>query len=272
MGKYFLIPFLLISSVISSCSKDLPPFKIHFVEREKEVLFYGSAHSNNISNPMFADIEGTFNHFRPEVVLIEGGYANRLFNTKEQAAVNGEMAFVNFLASTASTPTFDIEPNSAYVDSILLSHFSSNLIFTMYILRQTYQYQAQSKQNDIDFVGEIMNYANIITDNGRFEFESPLRFENIYKIVEEESGIVITWDNWSDKTLEVRRYLYNRARIRNPVQSVHHTVVEIRDEYAISLIVNKVEENDRVFVIMGNQHLLNQQKRLREELKNRFSK
>lgn len=271
MRKYYCISFLLFAWFYSTYSQNLPPLKIHFIDGEKEVLFYGSAHDNNISNPMFADIEDSFLNFMPETVLVEGGYNNRIFSSKEQAIENGEMAFVTYLASINSTPIYDIEPPITFVDSILMNHFSHNLIFTMYVLRQTYQYQVHSMHNDIDFIKEIESYANTFVNNEKFEFEGHLSFEDIYGIIEVETGIAITRDNWFDKTIEVRRYMYNRAReIKNPVQIVHSMVVDIRDEYAISLIMSKLENKNRVFVIMGNQHLKNQEKRLREELKKRF--
>jgi hypothetical protein len=272
MRKPFILAFLFLVINYLSYSQNLNAFKILFEEGDKQVLFYGSAHDNNILNPMFADIEDSFLNFMPEAVLVEGGYNNRIFNSKEQAIENGEMAFVTYLASINSTPIYDIEPPITFVDSILMNHFSHNLIFTMYILRQTYQYQVHSMHNDIDFIKEIESYAKSFVNNEKFEFEGHLSFEDIYGIIEVETDIAITRDNWFDKTIEVRRYMYNRAReIKNPVQIVHSMVVDIRDEYAISLIMCKLENKNRVFVIMGNQHLKNQEKRLREELKNLYS-
>ncbi|TVQ09629.1 MAG: hypothetical protein EA361_15175 [Bacteroidetes bacterium] len=262
---------VIFAFICVCCSQTLSPIKVHFVEGNKELFFYGSAHDNNIANPMFADIEESFKRFTPDVVLIEGGYSNRSYSTKEQAIGDGEMAFVSFLGSSASIPMFDIEPSGMFVDSILLSQFSSNLIFTMYILRQTFQYQSKAQNNDIDFIKEIENYANYIIANGRFDFEDSLKFEDIFRTVESETDIAITRENWFDKRIEVRRYLYNRRNVvKNQVQIVHSRVVDIRDEYATSLIMDKLEEYNKVFVIMGNQHLLNQENILREELRNRF--
>jgi hypothetical protein len=271
MKKISCLTILFFAYNFLSHAQDVPLLKVHFIEGEKEVFFYGSAHDNNISNPMFADIEESFHNFMPDIVLIEGGYNNRHFNSKEEAIESGEMAFVSFLASSAEIPRFNIEPSDTFVDSVLHAHFSSSLIFTMYILRQTFQYQSHSINKDIDFVREIEHYAKVIAGNCWFNINNPVSFEEIYSIVENETGILITKENWQDKMVEVRRYLYNRRNpVKNPVQIVHTKAVDIRDEYAISLIMNKLDDNNKVFVIMGNQHLINQEQRLREAIKSRF--
>jgi hypothetical protein len=272
MKKLFILAYLIFASHFLSISQNLNAFKIYFEEGDKRVLFYGSAHDNNISNPMFSDIEESFSNFMPEIVLVEGGYNNQIFNSKEQAIENGEMAFVSYLSYYYSIPVFDIEPLYTYVDSILFNQFSSKQIFTMYILRQTFQYQVHSQNNDIDFIRQIENYANFIIANERFGFEGSLKFEDIFAIVESETQIAITKENWFDKMIEVRRYLYNRKNVeKNQIQIIHSKVVDIRDDYAIDLIISKLESNNKVFVIMGNQHLLNQEYKLREVLQKKYS-
>jgi hypothetical protein len=225
------------------------------------VFFFGSAHSNDILNPMFNDIESHFLEFCPELVLIEGGYDRVDFDSKEKAIENGEMAFVSYLSSKHKIKKLNVEPSDKYIDSILLTKYSREEIFTMYILRQTFQYINISKYSDIDFEALIMVYANIINNRLDNKDANQLTFQEVLSIVENVSGISIA--DYRKKEVQIRRYIFRGGNIIN---TIHSEVVQIRDHFAIDTIINSLYQYDKVFVIMGNQHLMNQEKIIREKM------
>lgn len=259
-----LLSFLIIV-IITSCNNNNNNTvqKAHIKESNKEVLYYGSVHSNDTTDVMFNDIEKSFQEFMPEMVLIEGGYNSSSYSTKNEAIQNGEMAFMSYLADQHNVEKQNIEPSGKYVDSLLLEKYSREQILTMYVLRQTHQYIKQIKHSDFSFSETIVDYVNNVNKSHFDKQAESLNFEVIFKMVEQETGIAITEDNWREKEVTIRRYVFKEGSISN---EIYNTVLDLRDMLAVEKIIKTLHMHNKVFVIMGNQHLINQRSILREKM------
>jgi hypothetical protein len=262
--KKLLVVLPLI--LLFSCSKN-KPMKLHFISDEKQVLYYGSAHCNDILNPMFADIEKSFMEFNPEVILIEGGYHSNNYYSMESAIEKGEMAFASYLGLLTGIPRMNIEPSEKYVDSLLLIRYNKEQVFAMYVLRQTFQLINEIKYSERDIEQQIVDYANQVSDRINLDAGNPFSFREVFTIIEKVSALVITPHNWKEREVEIRNCIYKRGSIIN---RIHSEVVGIRDQYAVNLIIKHMHEYDKIFVIMGNQHLINQKKDLRRKINEFF--
>lgn len=253
----FLIHLLLIAFVIPLFGNN-NPHKVHIKKGNKEIFYFGSVHSNDYKNHMFKDILSNFIQFNPEIVLVEGG-ANKISYQNEMEAIkNGEMAFVSYLAKKMNIKSLDIEPSGRYIDSILSINFSKEQILSMYALRQTYQYINSSKHNKIVYKKTITNYINLINQQYIKIDYTELDFKTIFEMVLKETGISITEDNWNQQIKIIRRHLKQNK--------IYAKTIEIRDEYAIDKIISILKNYNRVFIIMGNQHLYNQEVLLRNKI------
>lgn len=268
----FLI--ILIISIIISCEKEKPEIKepgefepksTHFIHGEKEVFFYGSQHSNDPENPMFEEIEDCFKSFLADLVLIEGGYSNNNYESKESAILKGEMALVSYLSDEYDISKENIEPPDDHVDGVLLQTYSNIEILSMYVLRQMCQYQDEYNYNPIDFTTTVTTFTNFKINNSVLGFENELSIDEILDMVNNISHLGITVENWREVSLN--QYVYNGDNI---IKEIRDRVAEIRDEYAIDLIINKLKVFNKIFVIMGRMHLDNQEAELQSRMQIEF--
>jgi mannose-6-phosphate isomerase-like protein (cupin superfamily) len=216
----------------------------------KALLFYGSVHSNNPNDPMFDDIEKKFYSFQPDFVWIEGGYNEIVYTEREKAIKNGEMAFVSFLTRQIDLTNDNIDPPDSFVDNTLLKTFAPEAIFTMCILRQVYQYQREIRNNPFDFPTRIVSFANQIIEKGTLNQKDTLDFVQIFTLVKKVSGLTITAGNW--KETDVFNTVYNPG---NTINEIYEKVLQMRDTYALDRIIRSHHEYNKVFVIMGGDHL-----------------
>jgi hypothetical protein len=212
---------------------------------------------------MFDEIASKFHSFNPEYVLIEGGYNQVTYDSKESAILEGEMAFVSFLAKQAGVPSGNIDPPGSFVDSSLLQSFSSEAILSMYVLRQIYQYQREIENKPFDFAARITGFANQIIELGTLDLSDTLDFNQLFILVEKESKLSITRTNWI-KT-DVFNTVYKEG---NPIHSIYEKVLSMRDEFAINEIMRSLTRANSVFVVMGGDHLRIQE----DELVTRFNR
>ena len=265
MNKLLNSLMLLLVLLASACTEEPrgPKPETLYLNREpKSLLFYGSRHSNSTKDPMFEDIEVKFHAFKPDYVLIEGGYNESVYTSKKEAVLSGEMAFVSFLTNEARLPNDNIDPPGFFVDSMLQQSHSSEAILTMYVLRQIYQYQREIENKSFNFDLRITGFANRIIDSGTLDLIDSLDFNQLFALVKRESNLSITKENWIET--DVFNTVYNPG---SPINSIYEKVLEVRDDFAIDKIMNSLQVYDIVFVIMGGDHLRIQ----REELKTRFN-
>ena len=163
---------ILIIAIIYLCRAlylDYYYNKIHIIDlesKERHLLFYGSRHSNDKSNPMFKDIEERFYSTNPQIVFVEGDYNENKYDNVDTAIAQGESAFVTFLAQKENTLLKSVEPSPKDQYEYLLQKYDKDMVLMMYILRQTYQYQNQNDVNQINYEETIKSFVNGMMEEG----------------------------------------------------------------------------------------------------------
>ena len=135
MYRNFTVLLLLILT-LSGCSdfaeSDIKDVKIlDLKSSSKHLLFYGSRHCNDKSDPMFKDIEERLSMSNPQIVLVEG-YSNKSrYESAYEAILNGESSFVSFLAETNKIPLDTVEPSKEDQYKSLLSKCDKEKVLSM---------------------------------------------------------------------------------------------------------------------------------------------
>ncbi len=268
MGKQNnAIPILFIFIFLSCVNTNKGPESdtLLLEGQSKTLLFFGSVHSNDPDDPMFDDIEDKFKSFNPDFVLIEGGYNESVYASKQEAIREGEMAFVSYLTSELNLPDGNIDPSIPYVDSMLLLTYTSEAILTMYVLRQIYQYQREIENKSFDFKLRIVGFANRIIHGGTLNLVDSLDFDQLFSLVKKEGNLTITEENWIET--DIYPFIYKPG---SNINSIYEIVIQIRDDYAVSKIMNSLHLYNRVFIIMGGDHLKDQKEKLKAEFTRNF--
>jgi hypothetical protein len=111
---FFLI--CIIALICTSCStqSDLyAKFKgkdLHLKNGDKELFWFSGIHNNNPEHEMFNDIKKQFIAFKPDYVLVEGNADKRTYESETNAKLNGESAYVAYLAAQSNIAVGTTEP------------------------------------------------------------------------------------------------------------------------------------------------------------------
>lgn len=261
MNKIYILPFCFCIA-FNGCVVFHTKPSVEYLTLAKgrySLFFYGAVHSNSVNDPMFDDIEKQFKMCSPKFVLVEGGYNLGSYKTREEAISEGEAAFVVYISTQKGIPVENIEPSEDYVVGELLKKYSGGSILTMYVLRQIFQMQREAGYKDVDFEHYMLRFVGTYKKYGltRPTIDS---FSNLHELLKHECNIELTLDNWKD--VNVYDFVYKEE---GQINQIYREVLTMRDEYAADLIIRKLKEHERVFVIMGGDHIRNQEEKLRKE-------
>lgn len=228
----------------------------------KHLLFYGSRHSNDKTDPMFEDIEKKFLSMNPQVVLVEGDMNNTRYNDIDAAIKNGESSFVSYLAQENNIPLQSVEPPMRDQYQHLLGKFDKTRVLLMYILRQVQQYQRELDNKPIVFTEELQRLVNGMVRTGFPLDEDETKIDNVMGVLSSYLNQNIDNSNW--KNIDTKKYVFRNSA---DLYGIYKEVYKFRNKYLISTIENKLEKYDRVFVIMGNGHVEDEKEHVTEVFK-----
>lgn len=236
---------------------------LHLKKNNKELFWFSGIHCNDPNHRMFEDIKREFLTFKPDLVLVEG-YTDKYFYSNEKEAIlkGGEPGFVVYLAKANNVPVENIEPPLADQYEYLLQKFCKEDILAMYVLRQTVQYQRESENIEIDFLKSIIGYINNTRKNGFPIDTETIDHEFVSNLLEPYIGFKVNNSNWKDIKANDLVYLED-----NILHSIWKETIKHRDDHCVGLISEKMKEYDRIFIMMGADHIKNQKDRLKELFK-----
>lgn len=223
---------------------------IDLKSNDKHLLFYGSRHSNNKTDPMFKDIEEKFFSTNPQVVLVEGD-TNKLQHSDIDSAVrDGESSFVSYLAQKNNLQLESVEPSMKDQYEYLLKKFDKNRVLLMYILRQVQQYQREQDNKPIVFKEQLQRLVNYMVSEGFPLDENEAKLESILNLLNSYLKEDINNNNW--KSIDTIKYVFREGADLN---GIYNEVYNFRNQYLVSTIEKQLQKYDRVFVIMGSSHV-----------------
>lgn len=228
----------------------------------KHLFFYGSKHSNNKSDPMFKEIKKYFYNIDPQMVLVEGYANNTVFENEDKAIQAGENAYVSYIAQKEDIPLDTVEPSKKQQFSSLLNKYDTEKVLAMYVLRQLYQYQNQQKENPKPIKELLEQFVqNFLLNDGFPLEESQTDFEYVRSLLKPYLKVELDEANWME--VDVYSVVYNEG---SEINDIYKETYSIRNKYLISTLEEKLQKYDRIFVIMGSQHVIDEREHIEEVL------
>lgn len=255
----FILIIILLSILIVGCYSNNKSERVEGVaiinmkNRNKHMIFYGSRHCNDKKDPIFKDIEKHFYEVNPEIVLVEGDANKNSYIDKESAIKMGEIAFTSYLGQKNKVLQKSVEPSFQEQFKYLLEKYDKEKVLAMYILRQLYQYQNQQEKNHIDFEITIERYVKSLSKNGFPINRDETKLEYIQELLKPYINITINNSNWTK--VDANSLIYNEGTELN---TIYEEIYKMRNENLKATIDKSLKEYDRVFIIMGKQHLLDE--------------
>jgi hypothetical protein len=249
---------LLILLIAIGCATDpyarLKGKDLHLVQEDRGLFWFSGIHSNDPEHPMFHDLEEAFVQFSPDVVLVEGNAERGRYSDAEQAIIHaGEPGFVAYLARSSGIPVQSIEPPWAAQFTYLLGHYEAEDVLVMYVLRQLNQYQREEDDRASSLSDRLRDFVAGLRRRGFPLPPGDVVNGYIAKLVEPYVGFSLDDSNWH--RVPAKDIVYSSDTIPH---RIWQSTIRFRDEYAVQLISEIGKDYDRVFVMMGADHIENQ--------------
>jgi hypothetical protein len=223
------------------------PYILHIdTEEAGALLYYGASHSSDPAHPQIADITSRWQAFEPTVALYEGRSRNFVYGALiERFAGLPEPALVHKLARRDEVPLYSLEP--AYADEVaaLRASFSAEQI-ALYFFMRVYASEAGGvadealardllgKRTDVDGLrGSLATLADV---DRLWQHDFP----------DEE--------DWRVQRSEPR-YGY--------LAEISDASRRIRGEHMARILIDLVQQGERVFAVVGSGHVIRQEWNLR---------
>ena len=255
---------VILLFVLASCTEEDTYARVggnhlHLKNSAKELFWFSGIHNSDPNHRMFKDVLREFKHFSPDCVLVEGG--NNIPSSSRDEAIlhGGEPRYVAFLAYNDNIPVFDIEPPINSQLEYLSQKYDSDKILAMYIIRQLYQKQREYQDNQvrIDLYGYVSGFIekNNLSGNKTITNE---KLQELFKLYFPQEANDSPWYEWNFGEI----IYFNKEP--NIINEIWKETARFRDDYAVNLIQEMSMKYDKIFVMMGSDHIRNQEKRLRE--------
>lgn len=115
------------------------------------------------------------------------------------------------------------------------------------MLRQINQMQRESKNKSIDFFNYMEKFVSKYKMKNNFE---TVNRNKIIELLEPYIGFKVTTKNW--KRINAYEIVYKET---GTINNIYTDILAFRDEYSVKLIKEKLNEYDRLFIMMGADHI-----------------
>ncbi len=258
--------------------KHVQPYIYEIEAGAKKLSYFGSHHSHDPNDPMFAEIENMLEPLDAQLVMVEG--FEGLNENKEQIIENlstesyeeaiergGEFRFTMKLAASRGIDMQSPEPKSSDEIKHLESRFSREGIFVFYLYRSLNQYWRlnEAKRPSIDdYLKLELEDFKALTEWENFDYS----IDNLEYIGRDIWGAEGDFDNKEVASDRIDPIPWpDKQETQTVINDIARASTRYRDEYIVTKIKEALEKHDRVFVVYGASHAYMQEPALRALLK-----
>lgn len=236
------------------------PYIYRIESNSGTLLYFGSRHSFDPSDPQMDSLTQAFNQFAPDVVITES-FPKKFdysLNKLEAIKTNGEFGLTWKLANEQNIPIHSIEPEKGKeVDYLKNQGWTDTQLMLFYTLRQVAQSHEQQQSENLSAL--VPEYLTSLKQ--RFGLNGPTTLEAFENAVKKLLPSVRNW-----KTIPT---FYFYPGPQDPEYFTNRIATDsniFRDKYHVEVITEAVQKGQKVFVIVGSAHAVMQEPALRSIL------
>lgn len=218
--------------------------------KSSSLLFLGTSHTFEETNPQILDIERLFHKFRPSIVLVEGGDWQVAATRKDAIRLGGEMGLVTYLAAENGTKAQSLEPRFEDEVSFVLAAYDPLDVKLYYALRMVSQFR---RQQAADGLVERMNQLLGGRELGAMPKLdiAPMNVEELSAIFKSRFPTLVDWQRIDPFVGGLPREADGSDKL-NQIRKRSET---FRNAQMAKLIQEHLKDNHRVFVVAGRNHM-----------------
>ena len=242
-----------------------PPYVARYEREGKSLAYVAARHEHAVGNETFQLIEREFESFRPDVVIVEGletvhgsspaFYLEGVERTQHGASYPmGEAGFAASLATASGIPFFGGEPSEEEIrDAVVVDPIELNDLICFYVVRQVPQWKRTGEDQESSFdelyaqlIGHYRRELSLEGDS----FLDPREFGPWY---EERNGRPFRYDEvTTEESAPIEGLLFTNQ--------LAFAIGQVRDSHIVRTIADLLNQHDRVLVVYGAGHHVQQEK------------
>lgn len=219
------------------------------------LAYIGAFHSDDSTHPQFSTLRETWNAQKPTIAFFEGPDRGTADTEAETIKKFGESGYVRFLAKAEGIKTQSLEPGPQEEVNYLLSlkQFTPEQIKLFFILREASRLRERKRMNEEQIkaaIGQLLIKANNMVP----AFAAVLPdVESLQPAYEKYWSAPANW--WEAPTAWFTPDGNGEETGGKFTNDINRHSSEFRDLYMYRLLTNAVLRGEKVFAVVGRNHV-----------------
>ena len=249
------------------------PYIFELKAGEKELYYFGSPHTSDPSNPLFAEIEAAFNKANPDIVFVEGmnvsgdktKFNERVKSATREEAIDrmGESGLTLKLGVEKGIDWESPEPTDEDLyNDLLAKGFSKDEIFAWDVFHILPQYNRQMKREGFEkYVSGFIDRFKQTTNWDNFDYS----YERAIKLGEQIFGEAVDVENDQGALDRIDPIPWDEKKEKQTILNrIGEASSLFRDKKIVKDILEAFKTHKRVFVVYGASHAAMQEPALKK--------
>ena len=227
------------------------------------LTYFGSSHSDDPADPMFAKIDAAWERAKPTIAFYEGPDRPIFDDRDETIRRTGESGYVRFLAKKAGIPVARLEPSPKAQVEYLATKFSREQVELFFVLREAARLRERKELGEAEIraaIGQLMERGAQMGLVGEITSVEKLQaaYARHWKSPEQWWQAPSAWFDPLKPSSETGGLFTNEVNR----ESSHY-----RDIHMVEALSKAAREGHRVFAVVGRDHVPQQAAALRCSLR-----
>lgn len=205
-----------------------------------EVCIVGLDHTKDRDHPSLDSIKYYWDHFKPDIALVEGRVGNLITWFQDPISTLGEGGLVTSLANQNGVKLYSWESKQEQEITLLLKTFTAEEIAMFYVYRPYFSNYRYGPYDDP--AAALQEYLESRTDHPKIR------------------GVFKNWEELDQKwkrdfpNIDWRNYGSGNGYPEGYLHEIWNQTNLIRDQHMVATIIELVEKGNKVLVTMGVSH------------------
>jgi hypothetical protein len=237
-----------------------PKFLLDIASPRGRIYYFGAQHSAEPAHSQFAGIEKSWGEVKPTLAFYEGPNRPIAATAEETIKLAGESGFVRFLATRGNIPFRSLEPSPAEEAAYIMKKYSPEQVMLFYVLREVARLRDRRKLSEEELKKAVAQLLGQASNMKGFENVIPTinALEAAYR---KYWSVPAHWWQapaaWFDP---LRSSAETGGRFTNEINAMSS---EYRNLHMYQVLAKAVVEGNRVFAVVGRNHVPMQERALR---------
>ena len=217
------------------------------------LYYFGAQHSTDPQAAQFAEIEAAWNKLKPTLAFYEGPNRPLAATREETIRQAGESGFVRFLATRDGVPFQTLEPSPADELAYVRRRFPEDQVRLFFILRETARLRERRQMGEPELRVAIQQLLERAAKMKLIGDAAPLKLEELDAMYRRYWSDPPNWwqapQKWFDPIASSKETggIFTNA--------VNRASSEFRNQHMFRLLAKGVAGGERVFAVVGRNHV-----------------